>query len=33
MGKINNGLNGTKTKLLDSSINRELKPWQINNAK
>ena len=26
MGKINNGLSGTKTKLLDSSVDREWKP-------
>ena len=25
-GKINNALNGTKTELLDSSVDRELKP-------
>ena len=33
MGEINNGLNVTKTKLLDSSVDKELKPWQMNNAK
>ena len=33
MGKINNGLNGTKTKILNSIVNRELKPRQMNNAK
>ena len=33
MGKINNGINGTKTKLLDSIEEKEFKPWQMNNAK
>ena len=33
MGEINNGLNVAKTKLLDSSVDKELKPWQMNNAK
>ena len=33
MEKINNGLNGTKTKLLDSSAGRELQSWLMNNAK
>ena len=31
--KINNDLNSTKTKLLDSSVDGELKPWQMNDAK
>lgn len=30
---ISNGLNGTKTKLLNSPMDRKLKPWQMNNAK
>ena len=33
MGKINNDLNSAKTKILDSSVDRELKLWQINNGK
>ena len=33
MGEINNGLNVTKTKLLNSGVDKELKPWQMNNAK
>ena len=33
MEKINEGLNGTKPKLLDPSVDRELKPWQMYKAK
>ena len=33
MDKISNALSGTKAKLLDSTVERKLKPWHMNNAK
>ena len=33
MEKINEGLNGKKTKLLDPSVDRKLKSWQMYKAK
>ena len=33
MGKINNDLNGAKTKTMDSSLERYLKSREMNNTK